>query len=334
MTAAVATPERFYLDSYLAHLAPLLDQPDVTDLWINRPGEAWTEAIGGGIERHALPGLTNSMLERMARQIAAHAAQGISRRHPILSASLPDGTRVQVVAPPATRAHMALAFRKHVAGARTLADFARDGSLARVRIDPLDTSAARNADLTALQGDTHALLRAAVLGRRNILVSGGTSSGKTTFLSAMLGEVSVHERLILIEDTPELQLRHANAVGMIAPRGRMGEAEVNPDDLLSAALRMRPDRIIVGELRGPEAFTFLRAINTGHPGSMTSIHADSPARAIEQLTLLVLQSGTSLSRGDVADYVRSTIDLFVQLERDAKGRHISAILVNDGRAAA
>ena len=159
-----------------------------------------------------------------------------------------------------------------------------------------------------------------------VAVSGGTSTGKTTFLNSLLAEVPREERLILIEDTPELQLEHENAVGLIAARGQLGEADVSAEDLLIAALRMRPDRIILGELRGVEAFTFLRAVNTGHPGSMTTIHADTPQRAIEQLSLLVLQAGSKLVRDDVRHYVRESVDLFVQLERRGGKRQIKQVL--------
>jgi type IV secretion system protein VirB11 len=160
-----------------------------------------------------------------------------------------------------------------------------------------------------------------------MLISGGTSTGKTTFLNALLREIPADERLILIEDTPELELTHNNSVGMVAARSALGESDVRAEDLLIAALRMRPDRIILGELRGVEAFTFLRAVNTGRPGSMTTIHADSPARAIEQLALLVLQAGSRLGREDVRHYVRESIDVFVQLERQAGQRKIAQVLM-------
>ena len=169
------------------------------------------------------------------------------------------------------------------------------------------------------------MLRQAVLERRNVLVSGGTASGKTTFLNTLLREVPREERLVLIEDTPELQLEHPNAVGLIAVRGAQGEAEVSAEDLLTAALRMRPDRIVLGEVRGGEAISFLRAINTGHPGSMSSIHADSPLRAIDQLALLVMQAGTRMGWDDVVGYVRRSIDLVVQLEYRAGQRRIAQI---------
>ena len=169
------------------------------------------------------------------------------------------------------------------------------------------------------------MLAFAVRQRRNILVSGGTSTGKTTFLNALLREVPLEERLILIEDTPELRIRHENSVGLIAVRGEQGETQVSANDLLVSSLRLRPDRIILGEIRGSEAFTFLRAVNTGHPGSMTTVHADSPDRAIEQLALLVLQGGTQLRRADVIDYVSSVIDVYVQLDRGAAGRRVSDV---------
>jgi type IV secretion system protein VirB11 len=162
-----------------------------------------------------------------------------------------------------------------------------------------------------------------------VLVFGGTSTGKTTFLNALLREIPAEERLILIEDTPELDMTHPNSVGLLAPRSALGEAEVRAEDLLMAALRMRPDRIILGELRGPEAFTFLRAVNSGHPGSMTTIHADTSARAVEQLALLVLQAGSRLAREDVRHYVRASIDVFVQLERIAGRRKVTQVLVRD-----
>jgi type IV secretion system protein VirB11 len=172
------------------------------------------------------------------------------------------------------------------------------------------------------------MLAAAVRARKNILVSGGTSTGKTTFLNALLREVPAGERLILIEDTPELKVNHENAIGLLAARSELGEARVSANDLVAASLRMRPDRIILGELRGEEAFAFLRAINTGHPGSMTTVHADGAERAIEQVVLLVLQAGTQLSRDDVRHYIKSTVDVFVQLERIAGKRRIAEVVLS------
>jgi type IV secretion system protein VirB11 len=319
-------PGGYYLDSLLAPLAAWLERPDVTDIYVNRAGEVWIETLGGAIESHRCPALSEQVLARLARQIAAASAQGISRAHPLLAASLPDRSRVQIAAPPATRGGHVLAIRRHVAASLSLENYEDAGSFdeastAEVHLD-------RERHLVAVPPDeVRTVLRSAVCERRNLLVSGGTSSGKTTFLGALLREIPAEERLILIEDTPELEMTHANAVGLIAARSALGEAEVRAEDLLMAALRMRPDRIILGELRGSEAFTFLRAVNTGHPGSMTTIHADSPERGIEQLALLVLQAGTRLSREDVRHYVRTSIDVFVQLDRQAGRRKVSQVLV-------
>lgn len=315
----------YYLDSFLAPLAGVLEREDVTDIWINRPHEIWIELLGGGIERIDAPDLNEALLGRLARQIAATSSQGISRAQPLLAARLPDGSRVQVVAPPATRGGHLFAIRRHVSSDLSLADWEDQDAFAHLS----DGEIVPDAEVSwrSISGrDARAALREGVCARRNILVSGGTSTGKTTFLNALLGEIPEHERLVLIEDTEELHLRHANAVGLIAARGALAEAEVSAEDLLIAALRMRPDRIVLGELRGQEAFTFLRAVNTGHPGSMTTIHADTPQRAIEQLSLLVLQSGSRLSRDDVREYVRQSIDLFVQLERREGRRRVSQVL--------
>ena len=318
-----------YLESYLAPLAEWLGQEDVTDIYVNRPGELWIETTAGEIERHDAPKLDEATLERLARQIAAIAHQGISREHPLLSATLPDGARVQVVGPPATRGPLALAIRKHVSPDLALGDYVASGAFADTRRGdvegPSDIDLALRAMLDA--GDISGMLAGAVKARKNILVSGGTSTGKTTFLNALIREIPAEERLILIEDTPELHLRHDNAVGLLAARSALGEAQVSADDLLRASLRMRPDRIILGELRGEEAYAFLRAVNTGHPGSMTTVHADSAERAIEQIALLVLQTGTRLNRDDVLHYVRSTVDVFVQLARVGGRRHVTEVVL-------
>lgn len=320
--------ERVYLNSYLEPLSFALSRAEVTDIYINRPGELWIETLGGKIERHDVPELDAALLPRLARQVAALSHQGISREHPLLSASLPDGSRIQIVQPPATRGEMAIAIRKHVSAGLTLDDYVSADAFHNIRTQGDAQSVALDRVRGLVDtGDIAAALREAVRGRLNILISGGTSSGKTTFLNALIREIPTEERLILIEDTPEIRLAHDNAVGLIAARSELGEAAVTANDLVSASLRMRPDRIILGELRGPEAFAFLRAINTGHPGSMTTIHADSVERAFEQLALLVLEGGSTLQREDILAYVRTTVDVVLQLDRDATGRSVSGVSV-------
>ncbi|MBB6428183.1 P-type DNA transfer ATPase VirB11 [Sphingopyxis sp. JAI128] len=325
-----ALADRVYLGSYLAPLAFALERADVTDIYINRPYELWVETLGGSIERHDVPTLGDALLARLARQVAALSHQGISREHPLLSASLPDGSRIQIAAPPATRGDIAIAIRKHVSADLSLDDYVAADAFRGVR----EAGRGQQATVERVRalvdaGKIAEALREAVRGRLNILISGGTSSGKTTFLNALIREIPEGERLVLIEDTPEIRLDHANAVGLIAARSALGEAAVTANDLVSASLRMRPDRIILGELRGPEAFAFLRAINTGHPGSMTTIHADSTQRAFEQLALLVLGGGSTLRRDDILEYVRTTVDVAFQLQRDASGRRVTEIAVRE-----
>jgi type IV secretion system protein VirB11 len=316
-----------YLEAYLAPLAPWLAEPVVTDLYVNRPGELWVERLGGAVERVDAPALDETNLWRLARQVASLSHQGVSREHPLLSAVLPDGARVQIVASPATRGGMVMAIRKHVVSDLTLADYARTGAFDDATAPPVRPDAALRAMLDA--GDVQAFLVAAVRAGKNIVVSGGTSTGKTTFLNALLKEVPLDQRIVLIEDAPEIRLVHPNAVGLVAVRGEQGEARVGVEDLLQATLRLRPDRIILGELRGAEAFSFLRAVSSGHPGSMTTVHADDPRAAVEQLALMALQAGANLRRQDVIDHVERVVDVFVQLHRQSGVRAVREIVFID-----
>jgi len=314
-----------FLDAFLAPLAQALARPDVTDLYVNRPGEIWLETESG-VERHLSPWLDDDVLWRLSRQIAAATDQGISREHPLLAAMLPSGARVQVCAPPATRGHVALAIRKHVVPDLTLDEYDAAGTFAEVGNASLSQQAvdrALHAQLAAR--DVRGFLGAAVRAKKSILISGGTATGKTTLLNALLKEASLDERIVLIEDTPEVQIGHLNAVGLVAVRGQLGEASVSAADLLEAALRLRPDRIIMGEIRGKEALSFLRAVNTGHPGSITTVHASSTDGAVEQLALIAGQAGTTLRRSELIGYIRSVVDIVVQLGRPEGRRLVTDI---------
>lgn len=305
-----------YLDAYLAPFAHWLARDTVTEILVNRPGEVWIEdAAHPGMQRVEAPEIDDRLVQRLAEQVARVSHQGINREHPLLGATLPDGARVQFCGPPASRKHWAMAIRRH----RRL-----DLPLDAYDAGPLADAAA--APLPDPQAEPIAFLRAAIRSRRTVLISGGTSTGKTTFLNAMLGEIPRGERVILVEDTPELRLPGENGVGLVAVKGELGEAKVTPNELLQAALRLRPDRIVLGELRGAESVSFLRAINTGHPGSFSTIHANSLRGALDQLALMVMQTGIGLSRSDTIAYAASVIDVIVQLGRDGEGRRgITAI---------
>jgi type IV secretion system protein VirB11 len=308
--------DQIYLHTYLAPFARWLEQPDITDILVNRPGEVWIDGLGG-LQRIDAPDIKGETLLRLAQQIAAYASQGMNREHPLLAATLPDGSRVQIVAPPATREHMAIAIRKHVVQDLTLRDYEASGAFLTVTRSASRERSRVDAELSALleQGRCADFIAGAVRARRNIVISGGTGTGKTTFLNALLKEIPDSDRLIVIEDAPELKLAHANALGLVAVAGELGEARVGMDELLKASLRLRPDRLMVGEIRGAEAFTFLRALNTGHPGSLTTVHADSPEGAIEQIAFMTLLAGSTLTHTDIIDYARSVIDVVIQLSR-------------------
>lgn len=310
---AVETAAHPFLETYLHVLREWLEDEAVTELLVNRPGEVWVERLGQ-MARYDAPAVDDRLLQRLAEQVARITNQGITRERPLLAATLPSGHRVQFVGPSATRAHWALAIRRH-----RLVDLPLDaydrGSLQSEPVDEVIDPVERPIDY----------LRAAVRKRQTILISGGTSTGKTTFLNALLREVPAEERVIVVEDTPEIRLHADNDLGLVAVKGELGEALVNMDDLLQAALRLRPDRILLGELRGKEAVSFLRAVNTGHPGSFTTIHANSPDGALEQLALMVMQSGLGLSRSDTIAYAKSVIDVIVQLGRQGSDRGIVAI---------
>ncbi len=306
----IAESGSVYLDAYLAPFRTWLDRDSVTEIIVNRPGEVWVEdAASPGMQRIETPEIGDTLVQRLAEQVARVSHQGINREHPLLGATLPDGARVQFCGPPAARRHWVMAIRRHRRLDLPL-DAYDNGPLEPVVEPPMPDA----------QAEPVAFLRSAIAQRQTILISGGTSTGKTTFLNAMLGEIPKQERVVLVEDTPELRLPGANGVGLVAVKGELGEAKVTANELLQASLRLRPDRIVLGELRGAESVSFLRAINTGHPGSFSTIHANSLNGALEQLALMVMQTGIGLTRADTIAYAASVIDVMVQLGRDGSGK--------------
>ncbi len=315
-------------------LRPYL-RPDVTELCINRPGEVFLETRSGW-ERHALPFADFPWCYRLAKLIANSTRQRITEESPILSAALPTGERVQLVIPPATTPGcVALTVRRPADTVWSLAEMSRAGIFesARRATDTLDTTEEQLLRLLAA-GDFETFMSVAVRARKNIVVSGQTGSGKTTFTKALIGEIPPHERLVTIEDAPELVLNnHPNHVRLFYSKGDQGQARVTPRQLLESCLRMRPDRILLAELRSDEAFDYLRNANSGHPGSITSVHASSAELAFEQLTLLVKQSeaGRDLPREDIKSLLCTLVDIVVQFSVVNHRRAISEVWYEPNR---
>ncbi|MEH0830979.1 P-type DNA transfer ATPase VirB11 [Anaplasma bovis] len=316
------------LETYLEPFKDLFAEEGVNEISINKECEVWVENRGE-IRQERIESLTIAHLKALSRLIAQATEQKISEETPLLSASLPNGFRVQIVFPPACEGDkVALSIRKPSTVQLSLEDYEKMGAFSFVAEQKSKTEDVNKQLLSLLdKGEIRKFLELAVLSKKNIIVSGGTSTGKTTFTNAALRVIPSHERIITVEDSREISLHHPNCVHLLASKGGQGRAKVSTQDLIEACLRLRPDRIIVGELRGAEAFSFLRAINTGHPGSISTLHADTPQMAIEQLKLMVLQANLGLPSDQIATYITNIVDIIIQLKRAEGGvRHISEIL--------
>lgn len=316
------------LDTYLQPLNELFAEEGVAEISINVPGEVWIEKRGD-MRREAKPQLDLEHLKGLGRLIAQFTEQRISEENPILSATLPNGYRVQVIFPPAAEpGTVAMSIRKGSTLNWNLEDYDKMGAFDNTSIEKVVDE--NDALLEKLLGENKIkeYLYNAVRTKKNIIISGGTSTGKTTFINAMLKAIPAEERLITVEDAREVLLEeHPNRLHLLASKGGQGRAKVTTQDLIEACLRLRPDRIIIGELRGAEAFSFLRAINTGHPGSIATLHADTPLMALEQLKLMVMQAGLGMPPSEIKEYICNVVDIVVQLKRGAKGRrYVSEIL--------
>jgi type IV secretion system protein VirB11 len=313
----------------LRSLRPLLSSPDVMELCINRPQEAFLETASGW-RRESLPYADFEWCKRLAKLVANSAQQRIDATSPLLSASLPTGERVQVVMPPATDLGcVAFAIRRPADQVWSIDELALRGIFCKARrakhmLDDVEHELKRLLAVADYQG----FMRLAVRSRKNILVSGPTGSGKTTWTKALIREIPSHERLITIEDAKELVLDgHANHVRLYYSKDDQGVARVTPKQLLEACLRMKPDRILLAELRAEEAFDYLRNVNSGHPGSITSVHAASADLAFEQLVLLVKQNhaGRELARADIKALLYLLIDVVIQFGVESHERFIKEI---------
>lgn len=309
------------LDTYLNPLKTYFAEDGVNEISINRPKEVWIEKRGE-MMRYDVPQLDLEHLKALARLIAQSTEQTISEERPLLSATLPEGYRIQVVFPPACEPGIvAMSIRK-----QTVLNFDLDGYEAMGAFKETvtrHTAAAEDKELRALldAGQVKEFIKKAVIYRKNLIISGGTSTGKTTFFNACLKVVSENERIITCEDAREIMIPHLpNRLHLVASKGGQGRAKVDMQDLIEACLRLRPDRIMLGELRGREAFSYMRAVNTGHPGSISTLHADTPALAIEQLILMIMQAGLNISREQIKEYVENVIHVIIQLKRGEAGR--------------
>lgn len=311
----------------LAPFADYLDKDDVSEICVNVPGEVWVERSGEtSMQRIEDERISSKNLLRLAKLLAGLTDQSVNEENPLLSTRLPTGERVQFVIQPASPKGVAVSIRKQTMVDLTLDDYEKFGSFDSIT-ENRNQAEHTNIELRALldKGEIKAFIDKAVKTKKNIIVSGGTSTGKTTFLNALMKSMSPDERIITIEDTAEVEPPHGNWLSMLASKGGQGTAKVDIQDLLEASLRLRPDRIFLGELRGKEAFSFLRAVNTGHPGSISTVHADTPDGAIEQIAMMVMQADLGMEHAQIIAYIKTIIDVIIQWRRIGGKREISAI---------
>jgi pilus assembly protein CpaF len=301
--AELRTLERWLEDRLfgVGELAPLLRDERVSEVMVNGTRGVWIER-DGRLERAPVRFEDPEEILVIIERLVAPLGRRIDLANPLVDARLPDGSRVHAVIPPISLAGPVLTIRRFAARPLTPQDLVRGGTLS----------------LEAAE-----MLAAAVRARRSILVSGGTSSGKTTTLNALAFAIGTGERIVTIEDAAELRLPQANVVSLeTRPPSVEGSGAIDVRTLLRNALRMRPDRIIVGEVRGGEALDMLQAMNTGHRGSLTTAHANSAYHALLRLETMALMGGIDLPLAAIREQIRRGIDLVVHQERDADGRRI------------
>jgi pilus assembly protein CpaF len=290
----------------LGPLEPLLADDTVTDIMVNGPHSVWVERRGKLTET-TVKFRDNQHVANIAQRIAASVGRRVDESSPIADARLADGSRVNIVMPPLALNGPTLSIRKFSRVSISLDMMARKGNMS----EPL----AR-------------FLEIATRARLNILISGGTGSGKTTLMNAMSKLIDPGERIVTIEDAAELRLQQPHVVSLeTRPMNLEGSGEITQRDLLKNALRMRPDRIIVGEVRGGEAFDMLQAMNTGHDGSMSTVHANTPRDALSRVENMVLMAGVGLPSRAIRTQIVSAVDLVVQIERMRDGiRRIQSVM--------
>jgi pilus assembly protein CpaF len=286
---------------FLRPIEHLILDPDISEIMVNADSRIFIEKHG---QLLPVPGITISeqALCAAVKNIARRLGDDISEAKPILDSRLPDGSRVAAVLPPCSIDGITLTIRKFNTKHFTIADLIENGTLS---------------------AKTAEFLRERVSNRQNILISGGTGTGKTTLLNILADFIPDEERILLIEDTAELNIRKSNLVRFETRREQAGILAITVRDLLKAALRHRPDRIIVGEVRGGEAFDLLQALNTGHSGSLCTLHANSARQAIARFSDCVLQSGIELPHRAIMANIGNSVDLLIHITRIRGRRCVS-----------
>lgn len=317
------------LDSYAAPIYKLIQPEGVTELCYNGDETiCFIEKFGEWSLfdlKEVVPN-PNNYFQNLARMVASFNEQEVSNKNPLLSGTMPQGQRIQIVHPPC--ANFAFSIRKPTTIQFTLADYKKRGAFDQTTLTRENAQDPDKLELNRLyeQKDFYSFLEKAVLCRKNIIISGGTSTGKTTFFNALVKIIPDSERLISIEDAREIVLNQSNKLHLLSPRNSQNVTFVS---LLEACLRLRPDRIMAAEIRGAEAFAYLRAINTGHPGSITTVHADSPKAAFQQLYMMLSQAKLGLDHEAVERYVKNVVDIVIQLKNTNGNRYISEIYYED-----
>ena len=294
-------------------LEPLLARDDIADIMVNGSQKCYIE-VGGKVKLTNVRFRDDSHLMNVCQRIVSQVGRRVDESSPICDARLPDGSRVNVIAPPLAIDGAALTIRKFKKDKLTLQQLVKYNS-----ISP------EGAEVLRILGRV----------RANVLISGGTGSGKTTLLNCLTAFIEKDERVITCEDSAELQLQQPHVVRLeTRPPNLEGEGEITMRDLVKNCLRMRPERIIVGEVRGPEAFDLLQAMNTGHDGSMGTLHANSPREALSRLESMITMGGYSLPSRTIREMITSSIDVIVQAARLRDGSrritHISEVLGMEG----
>jgi type IV secretion system protein VirB11 len=301
------------LGEYLQPIQALIDDNTLTEICINRTREVWTEG-NAGWQRHDVPELSFTHCRQLATLIASYNGKSISADKPVLSSALPNGERVQVIIPPACEANtVSITIRKPSVIDLTLDELDAQGAfqeIAQIQ-DGLKPFEQKLLQLRA-EGKIKDFLDLGVRSQRNILIAGKTGSGKTTVTKSLIRSIPLEERLITIEDVHELFLnQHPNKVHLFYSREDEGGSKVSPKQALASCLRMKPDRILLAELRGDEAWEFIKSVNTGHPGSISTMHANGAFEAFEQLTALIKDSrtGAHLDTDYIQQRLFTTIDI-------------------------